>query len=802
MQSKDKMLIAAGATVFALVSAGYYYYKSAPATTEETASKQETTTVVEDVVEENNANALWFRDPFFSENHSLAKTTAFARSSVVSDVDYRLTLAMVKGGETFQGLVRINFNLKEKSAYDFIEGEDKKDNQGVAPLFIDYKGKLVKSLKVNGKTIAPSAKNVFVHHRIYVPIEFQEIGANVIEVQFESEYVNDCAGVHYFKDDADGAEYIYSELEPANAHIWFPCFDQPDLKAAYDMLVLAPVDWTVVSTCSNKPITNPNDASEEGKKAHKSALERFGIVDEATQSLITSFGKTDYHAFEFEKSPPISTYIYSLVCGPFEILHPSEEQKDPTIPMRLFCRKSLLKYVELIKEDWFRITKNGIHYYEKMFNTPYPFGKFDQVFCPDYNMGAMENVGCVLYRDEYVQRDEKYTRTRWENIYNTILHEISHMWFGNLVTMKWWDDLWLNESFANMISFMCMDEAEGLEDIQLAWSIFLDEQLWGLKTDQKDTSHPIACQCTTTADADDIFDGISYGKGASWLRQLVFYFGKDTLKEGLKTYFAKYAFKNTELKDFITELAQSPSCQKLCQEEGQDMVKWSDQWLKHAGCAELSLEASYSDDNTSIKSVSVIQELWNVEKTPENRLRTQKFQIGLYDEDMKVYQVLLAKTSDTESKVEVAVPANTKKPFAYMINYEAKGYGKFIFDEQTLQAFEAKLDKIEDRLTRKQIYNTLFDMISSGRVSGARVFKLILARIGGETAEEVLVDVFRYIVPSIINKYMPLEEYEKCSTQMFKLSLEFLNAPRFEEQSTKEMFLSAAIGFAQDDSSR
>jgi aminopeptidase N len=155
----------------------------------------------------------------------------------------------------------------------------------------------------------------------------------------------------------------------------------------------------------------------------------------------------------------------------------------------------------------------------------------------------------------YITRGEKFTRVKTENIYNTLLHEISHMWFGNLVTMKWWDDLWLNESFANMISYMCMDEAPGLEDITLAWSNFLDESFWGLRTDSLNTSHPIAASCGSTADAEDIFDGISYGKGAAWLHQLIFFFGKATLKEGLKTYFEKYSFKNTVLSDFVHELS-------------------------------------------------------------------------------------------------------------------------------------------------------------------------------------------------------------------------------------------------------
>jgi aminopeptidase N len=170
-------------------------------------------------------------------------------------------------------------------------------------------------------------------------------------------------------------------------------------------------------------------------------------------------------------------------------------------------------------------------------------------------MGAMENVGCITYNDQYISRGEKFTKVKTENIYNTLLHEISHMWFGNLVTMKWWDDLWLNESFANMISFMCMDEAEGLEDITLAWSNFLDESFWGLRDDQKDTSHSIAANCNSTADAEDIFDGISYGKGASWLRQMIYFYGRETFALGLKNYFAKYSFKNTVLADFVNELA-------------------------------------------------------------------------------------------------------------------------------------------------------------------------------------------------------------------------------------------------------
>lgn len=191
------------------------------------------------------------------------------------------------------------------------------------------------------------------------------------------------------------------------------------------------------------------------------------------------------------------------MAGPFDCLHPSDELEEeaPHVPMRFYCRKSLTKYAEKIKDDWFRITKSSIRFFETMFNTPYPFDKLDSVMCPDYSMGAMENVGCITYTDDYLQRDEHFTRYKQESIFNTIAHEISHQWFGNLVTMKWWDDLWLNESFANMISYMACDEGQGMEDLTLSWNIFIDEQYWGLMTDQKNTSHPIAANCESTGDA-------------------------------------------------------------------------------------------------------------------------------------------------------------------------------------------------------------------------------------------------------------------------------------------------------------
>ena len=454
-------------------------------------------------------------------------------------------MGLIKGGQTFHGKVQIDYNQKH------VTNDYMKDGDNTSCLFIDYKGKLVKSLEINGVNICADVPNVFQNHKIYIPQANQKVGENKVLIEFESAFVTDCEGFQYYKDKSNGQEYIYTELEPSHCHMWFPCFDQPDMKARHKMLVLAADDWTVISNCIEIQAI-PSDNEVECRQA----LKRFQVRDAENSDLVKSFGETNFICHEFERSQPISTYLYCVVAGPFDVLEPAPDKVHPTVPMKLYCRKELTKYVRNIADDWFRVSKIGIEYYEKVFQTPYAFGKLDQVLCPDYAMGAMENVGCVTYNDNYVPRDEAITRYSMENrIFNTILHEISHMWFGNLVTMKWWDDLWLNESFANTVSYMCMDEGEGADDITLAWNIFLDEQMSGLSADQRISTHPIAASCISTADAEENFDGISYGKGAAFLHQMIYFIGRDALLEGIQTYFKKYSFKNTELKDFIAELS-------------------------------------------------------------------------------------------------------------------------------------------------------------------------------------------------------------------------------------------------------
>ena len=349
-------------------------------------------------------------------------------------------------------------------------------------LFLDFKGKLIRSIVINGQKLGQETKDLWQNHRIYIPTANQVVGQNKAVIEFESYYVTDCQGFQYFNDEIDNTEYIYTELEPDYCHYVFPSFDQPDLKAKYKTCILAPEDWTVITNSEKIEETDACDATEP-TQAIKSALLRFEVPVES--QILTSFEGTRVKAHEFQRTAKFSTYLFCIVAGPFDCIEqsPERQQELPHFPMRVYCRKSLTKYAEKMKEDVFRVTKASIRFYEKIFDTPYPFDKLDSVFCPDYAMGAMENVGCITYNDDYIERDEHFTRYRKENIFNTIAHEISHQWFGNLITMKWWDDLWLNESFANTVSYMAMDKGEGMEDLTLAWNIFIDEQFWGLGED-------------------------------------------------------------------------------------------------------------------------------------------------------------------------------------------------------------------------------------------------------------------------------------------------------------------------------
>ena len=252
----------------------------------------------------------------------------------------------------------------------------------------------------------------------------------------------------------------------------------------------------------------------------------------------------------FKESERIAPYLFAVVGGPYEKFVNPPSEKFP--PLRIWARKSLVGCVNA--PEFFKVTMAGIEYYTEFFGQEFPFSKYDQVFAPEFNCGAMENVGCVTYNEGYLYRGQVPTRSQIDRFSITILHELAHQWFGNLVTMRWWDDLWLNESFATFMSILAQHYGKGLDDYTTGWLIFGGYKNWGINTDLLSTTHPVSTDCVHTDDAENIFDGISYGRGASFLKLLVFQIGEDALSAGMRIYFKRHAWGNTELPDFVRAL--------------------------------------------------------------------------------------------------------------------------------------------------------------------------------------------------------------------------------------------------------
>ena len=343
-------------------------------------------------------------------------------------------------------------------------------------------------------------------------------------------YTNTGEGLHRFVDPVDQAVYLYSQFETADCKRLFPCFDQPDLKARYTLTVTAPEDWKVIS---NAP------ATVEG-----------GV-------------------HRFERTEILSTYLVALIAGPYASWHDTYRDEHAEIPLGIFCRASLAPHMD--HERIFTETRQGFDFYHRNFRVTYPFGKYDQLFVPEFNAGAMENAGAITFLEDYVFRS-RVTRTLYERRAETILHEMAHMWFGDLVTMRWWDDLWLNESFATWASVLCQAEAT---EYTGAWTTFANlEKSWAYRQDQLPSTHPIAADIPDLQAVEVNFDGITYAKGASVLKQLVAYVGLEPFLAGLRDYFAAHAWGNATFDDLLGSLEKA---------SGRDLSDWGAQWLRTTG---------------------------------------------------------------------------------------------------------------------------------------------------------------------------------------------------------------------------
>ncbi|HEX6336864.1 MAG TPA: aminopeptidase N, partial [Jiangellaceae bacterium] len=487
---------------------------------------------------------------------NLTRDEARERAELIEVDSYQVELNLTPGDTTFTSTTIVKFRIRPG-----------------AITWLDLIAPAVREVVVNGESRDPAV--VYDGSRVGLDNLAEE---NEVKVVADAAYMRTGEGLHRFVDPVDDEIYLYSQFEVADARRVFACFDQPDLKAAFQFTVVAPEHWQVIS---NSPAQKPRKAN--GKRRWKFAV-----------------------------TPRISTYITALVAGPYHVEQGEYDSQNRSVPLALYCRKSLAEYLDA--EELFDITRRGFAFFEEAFGSPYPFEKYDQLFVPEYNAGAMENAGCVTYHEDYLFRS-RVTDAAYERRAETMLHEMAHMWFGNLVTMRWWDDLWLNESFATWASVLA--EAEATRWTQ-AWTTFaVSEKLWALRQDQLPSTHPISADIRDLEDVEVNFDGITYAKGASVLKQLVAWVGRDAFLEGVRAYFAEHEWGNTSLADLFTHLART---------SGRDLSDWGEQWLRTAGINTLTPHVAVDEDG-AYTSVAIAQTADESHPT----LRSHRIAIGLYD---------------------------------------------------------------------------------------------------------------------------------------------------------------------------
>ncbi|WP_033327995.1 aminopeptidase N [Streptomyces yerevanensis] len=602
-----------------------------------------------------------------------------AKLLTVDSYEIDLDLSGAQEGGTFRSVTTVRFDSVENGAQSFIDL--------VAPT--------VHEVTLNGDHL--DADEVFKDSRIALPGILD--GRNVLRVVADCAYTNTGEGLHRFVDPVDQQAYLYTQFEVPDARRVFASFEQPDLKATFQFTVKAPTGWTVIS---NSPTPEPKD-----------------------------------DIWIFEPTPRISSYITALIVGPYHSVHSVYEKDGQTVPLGIYCRPSLAEYLD--SDAIFEVTRQGFEWFQEKFDYAYPFKKYDQLFVPEFNAGAMENAGAVTLRDQYVFRS-KVTDAAYEMRASTILHELAHMWFGDLVTMEWWNDLWLNESFATYAEAACQAYHPDSRWPH-SWTTFANQmKTWAYRQDQLPSTHPIMAEIR---DLDDVlvnFDGITYAKGASVLKQLVAYVGMDEFFRGVQAYFKAHAYGNTRLSDLLGALEET---------SGRDLGNWSEKWLQTAGINILRPEIE-TDANGVITSFAIRQEAPALPAGAkgEPTLRPHRIAIGLYDLDDDSGKLLRDERVELDVDGELtAVPqlVGKRRPAVVLLNDDDLSYAKVRLDEQSLAFVTEHLGDFEASLPRALCWASAWDMTRDAELATRDYLSLVLSGIGKESDIGVVQSLHRQV---------------------------------------------------------
>jgi aminopeptidase N len=592
---------------------------------------------------------------------NLTRDEAVHRAALIATDSYAVGLDLTTSTTTFRSTTVIRFSCCEPGA----------------STFADLMDATVSEVRLNGRSIDPSTAYDGAR------LALDDLAAdNELRVVADCRYSRTGEGLHRFVDPADDRVYLYTQFEVPNARRVFTSFEQPDLKASFQFSVTAPDGWEVVS---NSPTPEPVPV-------------RDGVSE-----------------WRFTPTERISTYITAIVAGEYAVERDSYAGRGGLIPLGLFCRQSMRDFLDA--DDIFETTKQGFGFFEPAFEMAYPFGKYDQLFVPEYNMGAMENAGCVTFRDEYLFRS-RTTAAAYEGRANTILHEMAHMWFGDLVTMRWWDDLWLNESFAEWAAHHAATRATKYTE---AWTSFCNSRkTWAYRQDQLPSTHPIAADNYDLEAVEVNFDGITYAKGAAALRQLVAWVGEEEFFAGLRLYFTRHAFGNTELTDLLKALEET---------SGRELGSWAKEWLQTAGVNTLRAEFEVDDDG-HFTSFAIVQSALPDHPT----LRRHRVAVSLYDRSDAGLTSRFCTEIDIQGDHTV-VPEliGVSSADLVLLNEGDLTYAKIRLDERSLATVVGGIDTFHDSLPRALCWGAAWDMTRDAEMATSDFLALVLRGIATET---------------------------------------------------------------------
>ncbi|MCB5274875.1 Aminopeptidase N [Arthrobacter sp. SO5] len=628
-------------------------------------------------------------------NQNLRRDEAAARSALISTHSYDVSLdvrqAADPGVSGYTSRSVINFSATEG-----------------ASTFLDFIGSEVHSVFLNGKGLPVS--EIVDGARIRLANLRAE---NQVTVTGTALFSTSGEGMHRFFDPADGQCYLYTQYEPADARRVFANFEQPDLKAEFTFHVMAPADWQVASN---------------------------GV--EAQRTQLTSDPATS--RWDFAATKPISTYITTVLAGPYFKAEDAwrgtlEDGTSLEVPLALYCRASMADSFDT--GALFTLTKNGLGFFNELFDFPYPWGKYDQAFVPEYNLGAMENPGLVTFTESYVFTS-RAADSQYQGRANTLLHEMAHMWFGDLVTMQWWDDLWLKESFADYMGTLGVDRTT---DWSTAWVNFASSRkAWAYVQDQLPTTHPIVADIPDLEAAKQNFDGITYAKGASVLKQLVAYVGFEAFVSGSRQYFRDHAYGNTTLAELLAALSAA---------SGRDLAEWARQWLQTSGISTLSSEIQEHDG--VLAAVTLLQDARDP-ITGRQEPRPHRLRIGLYnmDDSGALVRTGSIETDASGARTEVAELTGTARPGLLLVNVEDLSYAKVRLDPHSEATVRSSLGKLADPMARALCWTALWDSARDAVTPSSLYVDAVQRFAPAETGIGVLLNVLGNAATAI-ERYVP-----------------------------------------------